>query len=320
MLLLQHEMGPDDARTLNLPYLADLSARDWGLWRTVTHNLVKLRQFATDLDDLTAADRARLAAQLDGLDAALAAAGATPVAAERLALLRSVQRVSAATPGLDPVLKARVARSLQSEESIERQYRALMQDAIARADVAVRTGRPRSLQGLIQEVAQADRRLGTRRVREMAALGRRLEIELQLAKDQRAAFVRWRQVRDQLFAYERRLRPVFDGWASHRGVLRDVRTGTPPRAAALDAAVRRFAAIDATLAQLRPLPEVQDVHSLLQSVVHLTQQGLVLGQRLSVAPNPEMARNASSAISGAELLLAQARAQLVTQLNPRKVR
>jgi hypothetical protein len=254
------------------------------------------------------------------LDAALAAAEVTQVAAERMAILRSAQRVSAATAGLDAALKARVARSLQAEELIERQYRALMQDAITRADVAVRHGRASVLQRLIWEVAEADQKLGARRVREMAAFGRRLEIELQLAKEQQAAFARWEQVKDQLFAYEVRLRPVFDDWVSQRLVLRDVRSGTAPRASALDVAVRRFASIDATLARMRPLPEVREVHAVLRSAVQMARQGLVLGQRLSVASNAEISRNASSAITGAELLLAQARAELVVQLNPRKVR
>jgi hypothetical protein len=113
---------------------------------------------------------------------------------------------------------------------------------------------------------------------------------------------------------------VFDDWVSQRVVLRDVRTGTTPRASALDVAVRRFASIDATLARMRPLPEVREVHAVLRSAVQMARQGLVLGQRLTVATNAEIARNASSAITGAELLLSQARAELVVQLNPRKVR
>jgi hypothetical protein len=254
------------------------------------------------------------------LEAALAAAEVTPVAAERLAVLRSAQRVSSVTAGLDPALKARVVRSLQTEELIDRQYRALMQDAIARADVAVRHGRASVVQRLIWDVADGDQKLGTRRVREMAAFARRLDIELQLAKEQQAAFGRWELVKDQLLAYELRLRPVFDDWVSQRLVLRDVRTGATPRASALDAAARRFASIDATLARMRPLPEVREVHAVLRSAVQLARQGLVLGQRLSVASNADIARNASSAITGAELLLSQARAQLVVHLNPRKVR
>jgi hypothetical protein len=254
------------------------------------------------------------------LEAALAAAAVTSVAAERLAVLRSAQRVALATSGLDPALKTRVARTLQAEEQIERQYRALMQDAIARADVAVRHGRASVLQRLIWEVAEEDQKLGTKRVREMAAFGRRLEIELQLAKQQEAAFARWEQVKEQLLAYELRLRPVFDDWVSQRLVLRDVRRGVTPRASALDAAVRRFASIDATLARMRPLPEVREVHAVLRSAVQMARQGLVLGQRLVVASNADIARNASSALAGADLLLAQARAELVVQLNPRKVR
>ena len=254
------------------------------------------------------------------LDAVLAAAQVTPVAAERMALLRSAQRVSAATTGLDPVLKARVTRSLQAEEVIERQYRALMQDAITRADVAVRNGRTSALQRLIRDVAEHDQKLGARRGREMAAFGRRLEIELQLAKEQHAAFARWTQVKDQLLAYELRLRPVFDIWVRQRLVFRDVRTGATPRASALETAVRRLASIDATLARMRPLPEVRDVHAVLRSAVQMARQGLVMGQRLSVAANDDIARNASSAITGAELLMSQARAQLVVNLNPRRVR
>ena len=254
------------------------------------------------------------------LDAALAAAAVTPVAAERLAVLRSAQRVALATSGLDPTLKARVARTLQAEESIERQYRALMQDAIARADVAVRHGRTSVVQRLIWEVAEADQKLGARRAREMAAFGRRLDIELRLAKEQQAAFARWEETKDQLFAYELRLRPLFDDWVTQRVVLREVRSGVTARASALDAAARRFSAIDATLGRMRPLPEVREVHALLRSAVQMTRQGLVLGQRLSVASNPDIARNASSAITGGELLLSQARAQLVVALNPRKVR
>jgi hypothetical protein len=52
----------------------------------------------------------------------------------------------------------------------------------------------------------------------------------------------------------------------------------------------------------------------------MAQQGLVLGERLTVADNAAIARNASSAITGAELLLDQARRDLVVALNPRKVR
>ncbi|HEV2033775.1 MAG TPA: hypothetical protein VGU71_06185 [Candidatus Dormibacteraeota bacterium] len=38
-LLLEHEVGDDDAETVNASYIAQLCARDWGLWRTCTLNI-----------------------------------------------------------------------------------------------------------------------------------------------------------------------------------------------------------------------------------------------------------------------------------------
>lgn len=256
----------------------------------------------------------------ESLETALAAAAVTPIAAERLSLLRSAHRVATATPGLDAAVRNRIAEALEAEEEIERQYRALMQEAIARADAAVRAGRVTLMQRLVADVQQRDRRLGARRPHEMAALGRRLDIELQQATEQQAAFARWRSVKRQLFAYEVRLRRVFDGWVAHQEVLGDVRAATTARASALDSAVRRFTALDATLASMRPLPEVLDVHALMRSAVQMARQGLILGQRVSAARNAEVARNASAAVAGAELMLQQGRTELIRAMYPRKVR
>lgn len=252
--------------------------------------------------------------------AALDAAAVTPVAAERLTILRSVVRVTAKDPAVDPALRARASRELAAEEADERRYRTLMQDALARADVAVRHGRVSVLQRLIWEVDESDAALGARRPREMAAFRRRLEIELDLAREQHAAFERWERVKDQLLAYEVRLRPIFDQWVSRRPVLRAISSGRAVRRPDVETALRTFAGIEDSLRRLRPLPEVQPVHDVLRSAAQMARQGLLLAQRLTVADNLEVRRNASAAITGAELLLAQARADLVPALNPRRVR
>jgi hypothetical protein len=256
----------------------------------------------------------------ESLQTALLAAEVTPIAAERLSLLRSVQRVAAATPGLDGALRRRITQTLQTEEAIDRKYRTLMQDAMTRADAAVRSGRVSQLQRLVSEVHQRDQKLGARRPREMAALGRRLDIELQQAREQRVAFVRWTTIKSQLLAYEVRVRAIFDGWVAHRPVLLDLREEKTGRASALDSAVRRFTTLDATLGSMQPLPEVREVHALLRSAVQMARQGLILGQRVAVARNAEVSRNASSAVAGAELLLEQGRTELIRSLFPRKVR
>jgi len=256
----------------------------------------------------------------ESVEAALVAASVTPVAAERLALLRSAHRLTLQVPALDATLRSRVTATLRAEEAVEREYQALRADAIARADVAVRRGRASVMQRLIREVEERDVALGGRRPREMEAFKRRLTIELALATEQQAAFARWEQIKEPLLAYERRLRPVLDGWVSQRPVLRQLEARGVPSRSDLDRAVRRFIALESSLAALRPLPEVQEVHALFQSAVQMARHGLAMGQRLTVAANVDIAHNASSAVAGAELLLAQARRDLVPALNPRKVR
>ncbi len=256
----------------------------------------------------------------ESVEAALVAASVTTMAAERLALLRSAHRLTSQMPGLDPALRSRVASTLRAEEAVERQYQALMADAIARADVAVRYGRASVMQRLIRDVEEQDEALGAHRPLEMEAFGRRLAIELGLATEQQAAFARWSQVKAALLTYERRLRPVLDGWVSQRQVLRQLEAREVPSRSDLDRAVRRFSTLESSLAALRPLPELHEVHALFQSAVQMARHGLTMGQRLSVAANRDIAHNASSAIVGAELLLAQARRDLVPALYPRKVR
>ena len=255
----------------------------------------------------------------ESLEMALVSATVTQAAAERLAILRSAQRVATAAP-VAAAIKARVEAAWRAEEASERAYRALLNDAVTRADAAVRQGRPAAIERLIRDVAAQDGRLGSRRPREMAAFTRRLEAELALATAQRQAFVRWQQVKAQLLAYELALRPLLDGWVSQRPVLDGLRAGAVPRRPSLDRAARRFASIDAALITMRPVRELADVHAVLRSAVQMARLGLSLGERLTVAPNSEIAGNAAAAVAGAELLLAQARTDLVPALFPRKVR
>lgn len=253
------------------------------------------------------------------IEAALTAASLTPLAAERLALLRSAHRFALAA-SVDPRLRDRVAAALRREEAIERQYRTLFDDAITEADEAVRRGRPSDVERVIRAVAARDRQLGTHRPREIAAFTRRLDAELAQATAQQAAFARWAEVKSQLLAYERRLRPVLDAWVSQRPVLDTLREGQAPRRPALDRAARRFAMMESALTALHPTRELREVHALFRNAVQMARLGLSLGERLTVARNPDVAGNAASAIAGAELLLSQARTDLVPALYPRKVR
>jgi hypothetical protein len=71
MLLLEHPLSEGDAETINLPLVSRLCAAEWGLWRTVTINLNKVRQLAQNYPQLSAEEKAQVAAQADRALAAL---------------------------------------------------------------------------------------------------------------------------------------------------------------------------------------------------------------------------------------------------------
>lgn len=51
LLLIDHQFT-DDESGINLRYLGDLTASDWGLWRTTTMIAERVGQFAQELDDV----------------------------------------------------------------------------------------------------------------------------------------------------------------------------------------------------------------------------------------------------------------------------
>lgn len=53
MLLLEHPLGDKDHETINIKRVAELCAADWGLWRTLTMNLGKVRLLAQGYEQLT---------------------------------------------------------------------------------------------------------------------------------------------------------------------------------------------------------------------------------------------------------------------------
>jgi hypothetical protein len=65
MLFLEHSLGDVDTETINVGHIARLCAADWGLWRTTTMNLNKVKQIADTYPQLSAEDKATIAQQVD---------------------------------------------------------------------------------------------------------------------------------------------------------------------------------------------------------------------------------------------------------------
>ena len=65
MLLLEHPLGDIDDEVINIELISELLSRDWGLWRTSTMNLNKVKQMAGHYSQLSEDDRAKVVSQVD---------------------------------------------------------------------------------------------------------------------------------------------------------------------------------------------------------------------------------------------------------------
>jgi hypothetical protein len=74
MLLLEHPLGESDRETINMKRVAKLCAEEWGLWRTATMNLNKVRHLAAGYPQLSDKQKTDVAVQVEGAIAHIEAA------------------------------------------------------------------------------------------------------------------------------------------------------------------------------------------------------------------------------------------------------
>ena len=65
MLLMEHPLGKSDHEVINIDRVAELLAKDWGLWRTTTMNLGKVRQMADHYPQLSDEQKTQVVARVD---------------------------------------------------------------------------------------------------------------------------------------------------------------------------------------------------------------------------------------------------------------
>jgi uncharacterized protein YabE (DUF348 family) len=77
-LLLDHEAGPGDHETITVDLIADLCAKDWGLYTTVSMTIQKLHDFLDEEQiELDAEDAQTIKRRLVAIDKAMDAAPKT---------------------------------------------------------------------------------------------------------------------------------------------------------------------------------------------------------------------------------------------------
>ena len=65
MLLLEHPLGDSDVEVINIERISQLLAKDWGLWRTTTMNLDKVKQLAGQYSQLSDEEQSHIVNQVD---------------------------------------------------------------------------------------------------------------------------------------------------------------------------------------------------------------------------------------------------------------
>jgi len=65
MLLLEHPLGDVDRETINIKRAAQLCANDWGLWRTTTMNLDKVKHLVQHYTQLSQEQKLKVESQVD---------------------------------------------------------------------------------------------------------------------------------------------------------------------------------------------------------------------------------------------------------------
>jgi len=71
MLLLEHPLGDTDKEIINIKLTAQLCANDWGLWRTTTMNLNKVRHLAQHYPQLTSEHKSTVESKVNEILARL---------------------------------------------------------------------------------------------------------------------------------------------------------------------------------------------------------------------------------------------------------
>ena len=67
ILFRQHELGSQDAGSINVEYITKLLSDDWGFYYTATTNFKKVRDYVETLDVFSAEDKRTIQAKIDAL-------------------------------------------------------------------------------------------------------------------------------------------------------------------------------------------------------------------------------------------------------------
>jgi hypothetical protein len=248
----------------------------------------------------------------DTLEQAFVVAGLAPEPAERMSLLRSLQRALKDSADVEwaTSLATRTSEALVVEERVEQSYRELAAASMAAANRSAQRADVRGLQAIVQRALSADDRLGRRRPQEMTGLLAFLDARLDEARRLRLARDAW-ALREPMFAaYRRDIAPAVDYLRRSKGWLDDIRDLAGPDPLSISRLEQRAVMGRQALGRVKTPPELEPVQSLLNAAFQMARRAAT-ARRTAISSNDmTQAWEASSAASGALMMLDRAYLEL----------
>lgn len=257
----------------------------------------------------------------EAIEQVLRVARASDVAADRVALMQAaVRALESPSPGMsrDWLKRTRdVANEvIAAEMRTDRAYRDLARTAVARSLMAALRADPQGVEEIRDEVRRRDQRLGGKRPDEMAALITALQNHLDAARGLRLARDRWRLQFPALSDYEKLVRSPMQQLAGAGASLDAIKRLSGPDPEVLARLRDRLVRTNQVMTRITPPAGAGGVHATLTSAGQLALCAVETRVRAIQTGDLQVAWDASSAATGAMMLLAQARAQLLAVLRP----
>ena len=265
----------------------------------------------------------------ESIELAFVAARAAAEPAERMSLLESISRSLASMPEESASgtpdgrwaaeARARASTQLASEAATQRAYAQLATRTLTRAAERARQADVRAIDGLFHEVMKADARLGRARPTDVAALLVALDARRTDAQRLRLARDAWALRVGALKQYRRQLSRPLERLTRSRRWLEDIRQLAGPSAKAVAQLEERAAVAGRELAMMKPPPEFAPVHALLKAACGFATRAAASRRKAVASGDMPAAWEASSAASGALVMLQRAAEDLDRLASPPQI-
>ena len=250
-----------------------------------------------------------------------AAASLSETSAERVGFLQTALRLLDRAVGLLPGewaerMRAAVNGDLDRERKTERAYADLRKTTLETMARLARRGNMSDIEKLRDRVKAEDRRLGSQRPGDVAALLATIDLEAAVAVRTREAERRWQKRAPEFRRYRRAMGGSFKAFDEAVIALEQVKAMRGPSPAMVNAVSKRLARSSKTVSKVRAPEELAPSHALITSAWELADSALRLRLAAVSQNSVDVAQRASSAAAGALMLYTRERSDQQAAMEP----